>query len=67
LCLEKVNFQLGVTCNESFRTTAGAGKSCVAERAVQGVHFIRRGGARRGVVELEEDGSGGESFRLRWS
>jgi hypothetical protein len=32
--------------------SAGGGKHCAMERPVLGVHFILRGGARRGIVEL---------------
>jgi hypothetical protein len=32
--------------------SAGGGKHCAVERPMLGVHFILRGGARRGIVEL---------------
>jgi hypothetical protein len=32
--------------DESSRMTTGGGKRCAVERAMQGAHFICRGGAR---------------------
>jgi hypothetical protein len=32
--------------------SAGGGKHCAVERPMLGAHFILRGGARRGIVEL---------------
>jgi hypothetical protein len=32
--------------------SAGGGKRCAAERPLLGAHFILRGGARHGIMEL---------------